>query len=307
MTCQVLRRLAVGVLVLWGAVTMMFLLVRVAPGDPAAVLVGGSATPSQLAAARQSLGLNEPLVVQYAHYLNGAIHLDFGQSTTLAEPAMSAVLSHAGASLQLIVAATALAVLIGLPLGTIAGWKPGTRRDTLTSAVTLGMQSVPNFWVGIMFILLFAGTWRLLPSAGAGDAAHLVLPAVTLALPFTAIIARLTRSGVAASTTELYVQTARSKGISERRVLFGHVMGNSLLPVITVIGLQVSSLIGGDVVVENVFSWPGLGTLLVNAVNNQDYDVVQAAALLIAAIVVLLNLSVDLAYVRLDPRIRTGR
>ncbi len=302
----VLRRLAVGVLVLWGAVTLMFLLVRVAPGDPAAVLVGASATPDQLAAARESLGLNDSLPVQYLHYLTGAFRLDFGQSTTLAQPAMTAVLGHTGGSLQLIGAATLLAIAVGLPLGTLAGWKPGTRRDTAISAFTLAMQSVPNFWLGIMFILLFAGTWRVLPSAGAGDLAHLVLPAVTLALPFTAIVARLTRSGVAASTTDAYVQTARSKGIPERRVLFGHVLGNSLLPVVTVVGLQIGALIGGDVVVENVFSWPGIGSLLVSAVNNRDYNVVQAAALLIAAIVVVLNLCVDLLYLRLDPRIRTG-
>ncbi len=302
----VLQRLAVGLLVLWGAVTLMFLLVRVAPGDPAAVLVGASATPDQLAAARESLGLNDSLPVQYLHYLTGAVHLDFGQSTTLAQPAMQAVLGHTAGSLQLIGAATVLAIAIGLPLGTVAGWKPGTRRDTLISSVTLAMQSVPNFWLGIMFILLFAGTWRVLPSAGAGDVKHLILPAVTLALPFTAIVARLTRSGVAASTTDAYVQTARSKGIPERRVLFGHVLGNSLLPVVTVVGLQIGALIGGDVVVENVFSWPGIGSLLVNAVNNRDYNVVQAAALLIAAIVVLLNLCVDLVYLRLDPRIRTG-
>jgi len=303
---QIAKRLAIGVLVLWGAVTLMFLLVRVAPGDPAAVLVGASATPAELAAARQTLGLNDPLIVQYLHYVTSAAHLNFGYSTTLSEPAMTAVLGHTAATLQLVLCATVLAIVVGLPLGTVAGQRPGTRRDRLISSLTLGLQSIPNFWVGIMFILLFAGTWRMLPSAGAGGLNHLVLPVVTLAMPFTAIVARLTRSAVAASTADSYVQTARSKGIPERRVLFGHILGNSLLPVVTVVGLQIGALIGGDVVVENVYSWPGIGSLLVSAVNNRDYNVVQAAALLIAGIVVVLNLGVDLLYLRLDPRIRTG-
>lgn len=302
----ILRRLAVGVLVLWGAVTVMFLLVRVAPGDPALVLVGPNATPAQLVAERGKLGLDDPLIVQYGHYLADALHGDFGRSTTLSQPAMTAVLDRTWATLQLVLTATAVAVAVGIPLGTAAGWRPGSVRDRLVSAGTLGLQALPNFWAGIMFILLFSGTWNLLPSAGAGGVKHLILPALTLALPFVAIVARLTRSGVVAAGSDAYVTTARAKGISERRVLFGHVLGNSLLPVVTVIGLQIGALIGGDVVVENVFSWPGIGSLLVQTVNNRDYNVVQAAALLIALIVVVLNLAVDLLYLRLDPRIRTG-
>lgn len=300
----VVRRLAIGVLVMWGAVSLMFLLVRVAPGDPATVVLGATATRSEIAAARHSMGLDDPLLVQYGHYLTDAVHLRFGDSTTLAQPAMTAVLDRTDATLVLILSGTLIAVIIGLPLGILAGWHAGTRRDRAVSSMTLLLQSVPNFWIGIMLILLFAGTWQLLPSAGGGDLRHLVLPAVTLAAPFIAIVARLTRSGVAAASTEDYVQTARSKGIAERRVLFAHVLGNSLLPVVTVVGLQIGALIGGDVIVENVFSWPGIGSLLVSAVSNRDYNVVQAAALLIAAIVVLLNLSVDLLYLRLDPRIR---
>ncbi len=301
-----LRRLAVGVLVLWGAVTVMFLLVRVAPGDPALIVVGPNATSAQLAAERAALGLNHSLATQYLDYLRDAVRLDFGTSTTLQQPAMAAVLSRTGATLELIATATVAAVALGIPLGTLAGRRPGSRSDRVLSGATLGLQALPNFWAGIMFILLFSGVLGLLPSAGAGGPAHLVLPAATLALPFVAIVARLTRSGVAAAVGDAYVMTARSKGISERRVLFGHVLGNSLLPVVTVVGLQVGALIGGDVVVENVFSWPGIGSLLVQAVGNRDYDVVQAAALLIALIVVVLNLCVDLLYLRLDPRIRTG-
>jgi ABC-type dipeptide/oligopeptide/nickel transport system permease component len=301
----ILRRLAVGALVLWGAVTVMFLLVRVAPGDPAAVLVGPNATHAQLLAERARLGLDDPLLVQYGHYLADAVSGDFGQSNTLSQPAMTAVLDRTWATVQLVLTATVVACAVGIPLGTLAGWRPGSLRDRLVSAGTLGLQALPNFWAGIMFILLFSGTWHMLPSAGAGGLDHLVLPAVTLALPFVAIVARLTRSGVAAAGADAYVTTARAKGISEPRVLFGHVLGNSLLPVVTVVGLQIGALIGGDVVVENVFSWPGIGSLLVQTVNNRDYNVVQAAALLVALIVVVLNLCVDLLYVRLDPRIRT--
>ncbi|GLW11708.1 peptide ABC transporter permease [Microtetraspora sp. NBRC 13810] len=300
----VARRLPVGAFVMWGAVTLIFLIVRWAPGDPATLLIGSDASPAEIAGLRESLGLNEPLWSQYLHYLGQVLTGDFGNSYRLDQPAMAVVLGRLPATLELTVAATVIAVLAGLTLGTIAGGRADRVADRLVSAITLGFQSFPTFWVGIMLILLLALTFQALPSAGSGTAAHLVMPAVTLALPFVAIVARLTRSSVAESMRELYVQTARSKGLTEPQVLVGHVLRNSLIPVVTVVALQFGALLGGAVVVENVFAWPGLGSLVVNAVANRDYAVVQAATLLIAGVIVVLNLVADLAYSALDPRIR---
>ncbi|MEU0567161.1 ABC transporter permease [Nonomuraea sp. NPDC005983] len=304
MTKLIVKRLLVGVFVMWGAVTLIFLIVRWAPGDPATLLIGSDASPAEIAALRESLGLNDPLWSQYAHYLGQVLSGDFGSSYRLDRPAMAVVLSRLPATLELTVAATVIAVLAGLTLGTIAGGRAGKAVDRVVSAATIGLQSFPTFWVGIMLILLLALTLGLLPSAGSGTPAHMVMPAITLALPFTAIVARLTRSSVAESMRELYVQTARSKGLTEPQVLVGHVLKNSLIPVVTVVSLQFGALLGGAVVVENVFAWPGLGSLIVNAVANRDYAIVQAAALLIAGVIVVLNLVADLAYSGLDPRIR---
>nr|WP_281352202.1 ABC transporter permease [Phytoactinopolyspora alkaliphila] len=199
-----------------------------------------------------------------------------------------------------------IAVVVGITLGTIAGGRPDGVVDRVVSSLTISLQSFPTFWVGIMLILIFALHLRILPSAGSGTFSHLILPAVTLAFPQTAIVARLTRSSLSESMQEAYVQTARSKGLTEPQVLIGHVLRNSMIPVVTIVGLQTGALLGGAVVVENVFAWPGLGSLIVSSVSARDYAVVQAAALLIAAVVVTLNMVADLTYSRLDPRIRIG-
>jgi len=306
MTGRIVRRLAIGVFVLWGAVTLMFVLLRLAPGDPATLLLGPDASPDEIAALRADLGLDQPALTQYVDYLGHATRLDLGRSFRFGEPAIDVVFSRLQATIELTLTATLIAVVVGLALGMVAGRRPDGRTDRLVSGLTILLQGMPTFWVGIMLVLLFALTWRLLPSSGVGTPQHLVLPAVTLSLPFTAIVARITRTSVAASMGEAYVQTARSKGLSELQVLTGHALRNSLVPVVTIVGLQVGALLGGAVVVENVFAWPGLGSLVVEAVSNRDYAVVQAAVLVIAAIVVVLNLVADLSYSLLDPRIRTA-
>lgn len=304
MTKMILRRLLIGVFVLWGAASLIFVIVRVAPGDPAQVLLGPDADAQQVQQVTAQLGLDRPMYEQYVGYLGDAVRFDFGDSQRLGRPAMAAVLDRLPATIDLTLAATVLAVLVGLVLGVIAGGRPGSRLDRIVSAATIGLQSFPTFWVGIMLILLFSLGLRLLPSAGVGTPAHLVLPAVTLSLPFIAIVARVTRSSVAESMDEQYVQTARSKGLTDTQVLLGHVLRNSLVPVVTVVGIHIGQLMGGVVIVENVFAWPGLGSLIVDAVANRDYAVVQAATMLIATIVLVLNLVADLVYTRLDPRIR---
>jgi peptide/nickel transport system permease protein len=306
MTGLILRRLLIGVFVLWGAVTLMFVLLRLAPGDPATLLLGPDATPDEIAALRERMGLDRALPLQYVSYLGQLARLDFGRSYRFNLPAMSVVLSHLPATVSLTLTAALIAVCLGLGLGMLAGLRPDSVLDRVVSGLTITLQGMPTFWVGIMLILLFAATLRVLPSSGPGSPDHIVLPAVTLSLPFTAIVARITRSSVAESMREPYIQTAQSKGLTDVQVLTGHALRNSLVPVVTIVGLQMGALLGGAVIVENVFAWPGLGSLMVDSINYRDYTVVQAAVALIAAIVVVLNLLVDVSYALIDPRIRAG-
>lgn len=299
------RAVLTGAFVIWGAVTMVFIIVRIAPGDQATVMLGPDATVREVEALRESLGLNDAMILQYGRYLADVVQLDFGDSFRFGRPAFEMVMERLPATIELTLTATAIA-LVGLVLGAIAGSRPGSRVDRAVSTVALTLQSVPTFWIGIMLILLFALTLRVMPSSGTGSPAHIVMPAVTMAIPFIAIITRITRISVAESEGEQYVQTARAKGLRQREVIFGHVARNSAIPVVTIIGIQMGSLLGGAVIVENVFAWPGLGTLLVSAVANRDHAIVQAATLVIATIVVVLNLTADLVYAKLDPRIRLG-
>ncbi len=304
MSYFIVRRLAIGLLTIWGVVTAVFIVVRLAPGDQATVALGPDASAEEIEALRQSLGLDQPLLVQYLSYLGDVVRLDFGESYRFGRPAMDQVLDRFPATIQLTLAATVIAIVAGLVLGVLAGKNPGSALDRAVSTVTLGLQALPPFWVGIMFILIFALQLQVLPSAGGGSLSNLVLPAVTLSIPFTALVARMTRSGVAETMSEAFVHTARSKGLTETQVLTGHVLKNSMIPVVTVVGLQVGTLLGGAVIIETVFAWPGLGSLLVSAVGNRDYAVVQAATVLIAFCVIVLNLAADVVNARLDPRIR---
>jgi peptide/nickel transport system permease protein len=301
---MIVSRLLIGVFVMWGAASLIFLIVRAAPGDPAAVLLGPDASREQIASLNEELGLDRPLYTQYVSYLGDVLRLDFGESHRLGRPAMDAVLERLSATVELTLTATTLAVVVGLALGLLAGGRPGRLVDRVVSGATIALQSFPTFWVGIMLILFFALGLRWLPSSGVGTPQHMVLPAVTLALPFIAIVARLTRGSVAETMREAHVTTARSKGLTEPQVLLGHALRNSLVPVVTIVGLQMGALLGGAVIVENVFAWPGLGSLVVDAVANRDYAVVQGVTLLIAGLVVLLNLAADLLCAQLDPRIR---
>lgn len=303
-TPYVLRRLLYTLFVVWGAVTIIFVVMRFVPGDPAIALLGATATPEQIAAARVRLGLDDPVLVQYGRYLVRAVQLDFGESFRLGGPAMRHVLDRLPATLVLALASTALAVVVGFPLGVAAARLHGTWFDRWVTRVSLVGQALPTFWTGIMLILVFARTLRWLPSGGASTWQHMILPTVALGLPFMSIVVRLARSGLLDVMNEMYVQVARSKGISERRVVYRHAVRNMLLPVVTVVGLQLGVLIGGAVIVETVFAWPGLGRLLIDAIRGRDYPIVQAATAVIAATFVVMNLLVDVTYTWLDPRVR---
>ena len=300
-----LNRLLTAFLVVFAAATLLFVILRLAPGDPAVLMVGPTATPDQIAEAREWLGLDRPLILQYADYIWSLAHLEFGYSFRLNNDAIDLVMQRLPNTILLALTATLIAIVVGIPAGVTAGRKPGSMSDRLLSIATLAGQSLPTFWVAIMFILFFARHWHLLPSGGSGTVQHLILPSVALAMPFAAVIARLTRSGTAEVISEPFVLAVRAKGLAEWRVLYMHVVRNCLIPVVTVVGLQVGTLIGGAVVVESVFSWPGVGRLLVDAITNRDYSIVQAATIVIAIIVVSLNIATDLIYALIDPRIRT--
>jgi len=237
-------------------------------------------------------------------YLGQTIQMDLGESLRLSQPVVTLVAERLPTTGKLALTAIIIAVLISFPLGIAAALRPHSALDGVVSVVSLLGQSVPGFWLGIMFILIFARQLRLLPSAGDETWAHLVLPSITVALPLVGVLTRLVRSGLLDVLDEDYIRTARAKGLPPRVVMWRHAVRNMLIPVITVVGLQVGHLLGGAVITETVFAWPGVGLLLVDAITNRDYPLVQAAILFITAIFVTINFLVDLSYGALDPRIR---
>jgi ABC-type dipeptide/oligopeptide/nickel transport system permease component len=300
----VVRRLIFSVFVLWGALTVVFLAVRAVPGDPAQMMLGTNATAADVDALREKLGLNRPLVVQYVSYMGQTLRLDLGDSIRIPQPVVKLVAERLPVTGKLALTAIVIALLVSFPLGIVAALRPGGTVDGLVSIVSLLGQSMPGFWIGIMFILLFARSLRLLPSAGDETAASLIMPSVTLALPLIGVLTRLVRSGLLDVLDEDYVRTARAKGLTPNAVMWRHAIRNMLIPVITVIGLQIGTLLGGAVITERVFAWPGVGTLLLDAITNRDYPLVQAAILFITATFIIINFLVDLSYGALDPRIR---
>lgn len=298
------RRLLSTSFALWGALTIIFVAVRIVPGDPALLMVGPTGTQQDVAALRHRLGLDRPAWEQYARYLLATARLDFGESLRLEEPALDAVLQRFPATAQLALSATVLAVAVSFPLGILAAVRQRSLLDHIVSVVSLLGQSVPNFWLGIMLILVFARDLRWFPSAGIGGLSHLVLPSATLAVLLIGVLTRLVRSGLLDVIHEDYIRSAYAKGLAPRPVLVRHALRNALIPIVTIVGLQLGQLLAGAVIVETVFAWPGVGRLLVDAISNRDYPVVQVAVLLITAVFVLVNLVVDLSYAYLDPRIR---
>lgn len=304
MAAYVRDRLLLSLFVVWGALSVVFVAVRVIPGDPAVLMAGPQASSQEVEVIRQRLGLDEPVAAQYGRYLAGALRLDFGQSLWLNKPALQAVVERLPATALLAAAATALGVGLGLPLGIVAAIRANSALDGTVRIVSLLGQSVPNFWLGIMLILIFARHLQWLPSSGMGGAEHLVLPTVTLALLLTGVLTRLVRSGLLEVLSEDYIRSAYAKGLARPTVITKHALPNMLIPVVTIIGLQLGNLLAGAVIVETVFAWPGSGRLLIEAIGQRDYPVVQVAVLFIAVVFVVVNLMVDLSYAYLDPRIR---
>lgn len=306
MGAYIARRIGYSIFVLWGALTVIFVAIRLVPGDPAQMMLGSQASEEELAALTREMGLDQSMFVQYGRFLQDAVRLDLGTSHRLNVEAIDAVVNRVPATSLLAVTAMVCAILISLPLGMAAAIRQRSFIDRAVSVLSLLGQSVPGFWLGIMFILIFARWLQLLPSSGIGGVEHLILPAVTLALPLVGVLTRLVRSGLLEVLNEDYVRTAYAKGLTPRIVIFRHALRNALIPVVTVAALQFGSLLAGTVIIETVFGWPGAGRLLVDAISNRDYAIVQTAILLITTGFVVLNLLVDVSYAYLDPRIRYG-
>ncbi len=303
MTTFIAKRLAQAVILALGAITVVFFVVRVVPGDPATLILGPDATPEQLDAVRSQFGLNDPMLQQYISHMGSVLTGDFGESWRLGGSALGNTLDRFPGTLTLASLALLITLIVGFPLGVLCARRAGGFLDGFVSTTSLVGQGIPSFWLGIVLILLFARELNWLPSTAGGGPTAAILPAVTLALPFVGWLARLVRNSTLDESGKDYVRTARSKGTPEWAVFYVHVGRNIMIPVVTVLGLLMGNFIANAVIVEVVFSWPGIGSLMVDAITNRDYAVVEAAILTITLSYIFLNLLVDVLYFRLDPRL----
>ena len=299
-----LRRLLLLIPVLWGVATLVFLLLHFIPGDPVDLMLGDSALGTDRETLRDQLGLNDHLIVQYLRYFGDLLQGDWGTSLFSKKPVFEEIMERVPATMELMLGAMVVTILSAMPLGLIAAVNKGTWIDQGAMIFSLLGVSIPNFWLGPMLILLFSIHFDLLPVNERGGLEHLILPALTLGTSLASILARITRSSVVETLQAEYIRTARSKGISELRILFRHALRNALIPIVTVIGLQVGVLLSGAIITEAIFDWPGLGNLLISAINSRNYPLVQGCVLFIAGSYVMVNLVIDLLYAYLDPRIR---
>jgi peptide/nickel transport system permease protein len=299
----ILRRLFLAVPVLLGVVFVVMLTIDLLPGDAVTLMLGEHATKDAVARLREHLGLDKPFLVRYLDYVGQLVRGDLGRSIQQNRPVAAELADAWPATLQLTVAALLLAALVGIVSGVASAVWPNSLFDAVARLGSLFGLSMPIFWTGLVLIVVFSLWLNWLPVGGAGSLTHLVLPAVTLALPSVAMIARLTRSAVLDVLREDYVRTARAKGVGEAWVLGRHALRNALIPIITLVGLQSGQLMGGAVLTETVFAWPGLGRLMVKAIFARDYVLLQGAVLLFALAFVIVNLLVDLSYGLLDPRV----
>jgi peptide/nickel transport system permease protein len=299
------RRLITSVPVLWGVATLVFLMMHLLPGDPAEIMLAQSGGSSQsIAQLRRQLGLDESLYVQYGRFLANALRGDLGRSIFTNRPVAQTILEQLPHTVQLALAAMLVAVVVGTALGIMAALNRGTWVDTMCVTLAVAGASMPIFWSALLLILVFSSALGWLPATGQGSLKHLILPAIVLGLASSGSIARLVRSAMLEVLSQEYITTARAKGLSERMVLWRHALKNTLIPVITVMGLQFGYLLGGTVVTETVFSRRGLGRLVVDAILWKDLPVLQGAVLLAAVIYTLVNLLIDVSYAFFDPRVR---
>jgi peptide/nickel transport system permease protein len=306
MNRRTLGRLGEALFAIWGVVTVVFVAARVL-GDPAVLMLPIGATPEQVAELQKGLGLDRSLLVQYGDFITRALTGDFGLSIQHQRPALLVILERLPATFMLAISALVIGLAVGGLAGFLAARYRGTFIETVAMAFALLGQATPVFWLGIVCIMIFAVNLGWLPTGGSGGWQHLVLPAVTLATFVSASVARLLRSSLIEVLGEDYVRTAWSKGLLPKTVYVHHALRNALIPVITMVGILVGELLGGAVITETIFSWPGVGRVIVQAIETKDFAVVQAGAMIIATTFVLINLGIDLLYGLIDPRIRGGR
>jgi peptide/nickel transport system permease protein len=311
---QIATRVLATVPVIFGIVLMAFILMRLVPGDVVdAMLAESSQDPEVAAELRRVFGLDRPAPVQLLDYLGGLVRGDLGTSLRTGRPVLEEIGARFPATLELALAALLVSLIIAIPSGVISATQRNRLPDYLARAVSLIGLSVPNFWLGILLITLFAVQLRWLPSGGFAAFSDpgqnlklLLMPAVTLGASIAAVTMRMTRSSLLEVLEHEYVRTARSKGLKERGVIYGHALRNALIPVITILGIQAGRLLGGTVVIEQVFGWPGIGSLVVRAISQRDYPLIQGSVVFLALLFVLINLIVDILYLYLDPRLRRG-
>ncbi len=302
----VLRRLAATLGVVLGVAVLVFLLIHLIPGDPIDVMLGESAQAADRAALRQAMGLDLPVPVQLINYLEGLAHLDLGRSLYSQRPIIELLAERLPATLELTAVSLAFTLALALPLGLLAAARRDSAWDHGAMSFSLIGVSIPHFWLGPLLIMVFSLWLGWLPVSGREGPGAVILPALTLGMAMSAILARMIRSSVLEVLNEDYIRTAYAKGLSRRQVVLRHALPNALLPVITILGLQLGGLLAGAVITETVFSWPGIGLLTIEAIQTRDYPVVQACVLLISLTYVLVNSLTDLVYALIDPRIRTG-
>lgn len=304
------RRVLIAVFSLWAAITILFAMIHLVPGDPVSAILGDAYTESAAVALRAQLGLDRPLLVQYVTYLGSIVTGDLGTSFISRQPVLGEVVGNFRFTLRLALAGLTVSVLLGIPLGFIAALRRGRIADIASMTVAVLGVSMPGFWLGILLMVVFSVQLGWLPLIGVGDRGdaidigrHLVLPAVTLGMRGAGLIARVTRSALLETLNQDYVRTARAKGARDRTVVVAHALRNAMLPIVTVAGLDLGRMLGGTTVIETVFSRPGTGVLLIQAVLTRDYPMIQAAFILFLTVIIFVNLLVDLLYARLDPRV----
>lgn len=298
-----LRRLGLAAIVLLGVAAIVFLSLFLT-GDPAVLMLPPDASRADIDAFRHAMGFDDPVAVQFLRYLGGVLRGDFGTSLRFHQPVLGLIAERLPATALLAAAALGWSTLAGFVLGVLAAVREGGAVDLLVRLVALSGQAVPVFWLGLLLILVAALDWHLLPTGGYGTAAHLVLPALSLGAYYMSAVTRLVRVSLIEALRQDYVRTARAKGLAEPRVVLRHALRNALAPVLTVQALQFASLLGGALITEVIFAWPGIGRLAVQALQNRDFPLVQAVVLLAAAVFVVVNLLTDLAYAALNPRVR---
>lgn len=299
----ILNRIISGIIVIFGISIFSFFLIHLIPGDPVRIMLGLNATPEQVEKLTHHLGLDKPLLVQYFQYITNTLHGDFGTSLKTGRPVLTEILERFPETLKLAGTGMVFAVVFGIALGILAAKYKDTIIDTFcTGLATLGV-SIPSFWLGILLILVFSVKLSWFPIASGTGFRALILPAITLGVVLSTLISRLTRNGMVEVLSNDYIRTARAKGLEERHVLLRHAFRNVLIPIVTIIGLQMAALLGGTVIIEQVFNWPGLGTLSIGAIMSRDFPLIQGTILFMGAAYVSVNILVDILYSLIDPRV----